>query len=98
MRVRSRRCGRDATDMRGMGGRQARKGSAPSDHAPVIVDLDDARELRTRGAAPSALAHTHSFGLKLLSTDASCSPSPYGRRTSGVLGVSIREHERYYAA
>ena len=35
--------------------RQARKGSGPSDHAPVIVDLDDGARRRHRPGRPAAL-------------------------------------------
>ena len=65
--------------------RQARKGSGPSDHAPVIVDLDEAPDGDIGPVVPPPSAPVTRRGAKKL---------PQSPVTGGGLGGSSRGRSR----
>lgn len=72
--------------------RQARKGTAPSDHAPVLVDLDEAPDgdigpmvppPSARSAEPGTVALPQSEARRPLERDRSGQPARTSRQTAG---------------
>jgi exodeoxyribonuclease III len=70
--------------------RQARKGTGPSDHAPVIVDLDEAPDGDIGPVVPPPSAPAAKRGSVTLPQSRSLGAGPRGRARKRVGGCSVR--------